>query len=148
MTAQLTKIRNAALRPSWFGRSVRWVHRGQEQGPAGITIPLFQCHGLPDPKYIELAGTASEGDRMPATKLMVGSALPMPIPEESHRRVHPLYKTCTGTTRIPHQYALGLRVDAITIVANAMKKAGTDPKGLRAAIEQTRGMSACRACTI
>ena len=27
----------------------------------GITdIPLFQCHGLPDPKYIELAGKAAE----------------------------------------------------------------------------------------
>jgi branched-chain amino acid transport system substrate-binding protein len=25
----------------------------------GIELPLFQCHGLPDPKYIELACQAS-----------------------------------------------------------------------------------------
>jgi branched-chain amino acid transport system substrate-binding protein len=29
--------------------------------------------------------------------------------------------------------------DAITIVANAMQKAGIEPKALRAAIEQTKG---------
>jgi branched-chain amino acid transport system substrate-binding protein len=41
----------------------------------GITIPLFQCHGQPGPEYIQLAGKASEGDRMPATKLMVADEL-------------------------------------------------------------------------
>jgi branched-chain amino acid transport system substrate-binding protein len=33
----------------------------------------------------------------------------------------------------------GYAWDAIYIVANAMKKAGTDPKALRAAIEETKG---------
>jgi len=33
----------------------------------------------------------------------------------------------------------GYAWDAIYIVANAMKKAGTDPKALRAAIEGTKG---------
>ena len=33
----------------------------------------------------------------------------------------------------------GYAWDAISIVANAMRKAGTDPKALRAAIEETKG---------
>jgi branched-chain amino acid transport system substrate-binding protein len=33
----------------------------------------------------------------------------------------------------------GYAWEAIMIVANAMKKVGTDPKALRAAIEQTKG---------
>jgi branched-chain amino acid transport system substrate-binding protein len=72
MTAQLTKVKNAkpqALIAWTIGPAGSIVAKNKTQ--LGIEIPLFQCHGLPDPKYIELAGKASEGDRMPATKLMV-----------------------------------------------------------------------------
>jgi len=37
----------------------------------GMAMPLIQCHGQADPKYLELAGTAAEGTIMPTTKLMV-----------------------------------------------------------------------------
>ena len=37
----------------------------------GLSMPLIQCHGQADPKYLELAGTAAEGTIMPTTKLMV-----------------------------------------------------------------------------
>ena len=60
VTAQLTKI--AATNPDAI---VCWTI-----GPAGaivtknakrlnIKTPLFQCHGQPDPKYVELAGSAT-----------------------------------------------------------------------------------------
>jgi branched-chain amino acid transport system substrate-binding protein len=142
MTAQLTKIRNAAPQAIvvWtIGPVGSIVAKNKAQ--LGITIPLFQCHGLPDPKYIELAGKASEGDRMPATKLMVGSALPDADPQkkvitEFIRLYRDGYK---HDKDFPINTHSGYAWDAITIVANAMKKAGTDPKALRAAIEQTKG---------
>jgi branched-chain amino acid transport system substrate-binding protein len=142
MTAQLTKIRNAAPQAivSWtIGPVGSIVAKNKAQ--LGITTPLFQCHGLPDPKYIELAGKASEGDRMPATKLMVGDALPGSDPQKKvitdfialYRDVYKYDK------EFPINTHSGYAWDAISIVANAMKKAGTDPKALRAAIEQTTG---------
>ena len=142
MTAQLTKIRNAAPQAIvvWtIGPVGSIVAKNKAQ--LGITTPLFQCHGLPDPKYIELAGKAAEGDRMPATKLMVGSALPDTDPQKKviaefiqlYRDVYKYDK------EFPINTHSGYAWDAITIVANAMKKAGTDSKALRAAIEQTKG---------
>jgi branched-chain amino acid transport system substrate-binding protein len=142
MTAQLTKIRNAAPQAIvvWtIGPVGSIVAKNKAQ--LGITIPLFQCHGLPDPKYIELAGTASEGDRMPATKLMVGNALPDADPQKKviAEFIHLYQDVYRYDREFPINTHSGYAWDAITIVANAMKKAGTDPKALRAAIEQTKG---------
>jgi branched-chain amino acid transport system substrate-binding protein len=142
MTAQLTKIKNAAPQAIvvWtIGPVGSIVAKNKAQ--LGITIPLFQCHGLPDPKYVELAGKASEGDRMPATKLMLGSALPDTDPQkkvivEFVRLYRDVYK---HDKEFPINTHSGYAWDAVNIVANAMKKAGTDPKALRAAIEQTKG---------
>ncbi len=76
MTAQLTKIKNAKPQAiiCWtIGPAGAIVAKNKAQ--LGIKIPLFQCHGQPGPEYIQLAGKASEGDRMPATKLMVADEL-------------------------------------------------------------------------
>jgi len=142
MTAQLTKIKNSAPQAivTWtIGPAGSIVAKNKLQ--LGIPIPLFQCHGLPDPKYIELAGKASEGDRMPATKLMVADALPASDPQvkvitEFIRLYRDVYK---HDKEFPINTHSGYAWDAITIVANAMKKAGTDPKALRAALEETKG---------
>ncbi|MEW6110921.1 MAG: ABC transporter substrate-binding protein [Thermodesulfobacteriota bacterium] len=142
MTAQLTKI--AAATPDAI---VCWTI-----GPAGAIVaknvkqlniksPLFQCHGLPDPKYVELAGPASEGNMMPSTKLMAWEALPDTDPQKKvikdfvtlYNDVHKINK------QFPINAHSGYAWDAIYIVANAMKKAGTDPAKLRDAIEQTKG---------
>jgi len=142
MTAQLTKVRNAAPQAIvvWtIGPVGSIVAKNKAQ--LGITTPLFQCHGLPDPKYIELAGKASEGDRMPATKLMVGSALPDTDPQKKviAEFIHLYRDVYKYDKEFPINTHSGYAWDAITIVANAMRKAGTDPKALRAAIEQTKG---------
>lgn len=142
MTAQLSKIRNSAPQAivTWTVGPVGSIV-AKNKAQLGITTPLFQCHGLPDPKYIELAGKASEGDRMPATKLMVADALPGSDPQKKvitdfitlYRDVYKYDK------EFPINTHSGYAWDAISIVANAMKQAGTDPKALRAAIEQTKG---------
>jgi branched-chain amino acid transport system substrate-binding protein len=142
MTAQLTKI--AATNPEGI---VCWTI-----GPAGaivaknalqlnLKVPLFQCHGLPDPKYIELAGAAAEGNMMPSTKLMAYEQLPdndpqKPVIREFTHLYNDVYKF---NKEFPINTHSGYAWDAIYIVANAMKKAGTDPEKLRDAIEQTKG---------
>lgn len=141
MTAQLTKAKNAkpqALIAWTIGPAGSIIAKNKVQ--LGIDLPLFQCHGLPDPKYIELAGKASEGDRMPATKLMVGTALRKNDPQKPGIiNFINLYNQKGYDKQFPINTHSGYAWDAITIVANAMKKVGTDPEALRNEIENTKG---------
>lgn len=142
MTAQLTKI--AASNPDAI---VCWTI-----GPAGAIVaknvkqlnikpPLFQCHGLPDPKYVELAGAAAEGNMMPSTKLMAWEQLPDSDPQKKVIKdfVHLYNDVYKYNKEFPINAHSGYAWDAIYIVADAMKKAGTDPAKLRDAIEGTKG---------
>jgi branched-chain amino acid transport system substrate-binding protein len=142
MTAQLTKIKNANPQGiiCWtIGPAGAIVAKNKAQ--LGLKLPLFQCHGLPDPKYIELAGKASEGDRMPSTKLMVANQLPDNDPQKQviQNFIHLYTDVYHYDKQFPINTHSGYAWDAISIVANAMRKAGTDPKALRAAIEGTKG---------
>ena len=141
MTAQLTNAKNVnpqALIAWTIGPAGSIIPKNKAQ--LGIDLPLFQCHGLPDPKYIELAGKASEGDRMPATKLMVVDELPdndpqKPVIQEFIR----LYtKQYNYDKQFPINTHSGYAWDAITIIANAMKR-WERAAALRKAIEDTKG---------
>ena len=140
MTAQLTKVKG--LKPqaliAWtIGPAGSILAKNKVQ--LGIDLPLFQCHGLPDPKYIELAGKASEGDRMPATKLMVVDALADSDPQKPViQEFIKLYKEQGYDKQFPINTHSGYAWDAIMIVANAIKKVGTDPAALRTEIENTK----------
>ncbi|PLX87821.1 MAG: ABC transporter substrate-binding protein [Desulfuromonas sp.] len=140
MTAQLTKAKNAkpqALVAWTIGPAGSIVAKNKAQ--LGIDLPLFQCHGLPDPKYIELAGKASEGDRMPSTKLMVADALSDSDPQKPViQEFIKLYMEKGYDKQFPINTHSGYAWDAITIVANAMKKVGTDAEALRNEIEATK----------
>jgi len=142
MTAQLTKIKNAKPQAivCWtIGPAGAIVSKNKAQ--LGIKVPLFQCHGQPGPEYIQLAGKSSEGDRMPSTKLMAAAQLPDTDPQK--KVIQEFIKLYTDDYKYDKQFPInthsGYAWDAIIIVANAMKKAGTDPKALRAAIEGTKG---------
>ncbi|MBI5016834.1 MAG: ABC transporter substrate-binding protein [Deltaproteobacteria bacterium] len=142
MTAQLTNLKNAspdAIVCWTVGPAASIVSKNRTQ--LGLKIPLFQSHGLPDPKYIELAGKASEGDRMPATKLMAVDQLSDKDPQkkvikEFVRLYRDVYK---HEKDFPINTHSGYAWDALMLLTNAMKKAGTEPKALRAAIEATKG---------
>ena len=137
MSVQVGKI--AAAKPQAM---VVWTI-----GPAGAIIAknakalkvpfkIVQCHGQPDPIYIKLGGAAANGSIMPCTKLMVGEQLRDSDPQKGvilsfidqyERRGYPPIGTHCG-------YAW----DAMQMIARAMRKAGTDPEKLRAAIENTK----------
>jgi branched-chain amino acid transport system substrate-binding protein len=140
MTAQLTKVKNAgpqAIVVWTIGPAGSIVAKNKVQ--LGIDLPLFQCHGLPDPKYIELAGAASEGDRMPSTKLMIVNELPDSDPQKAViQEFVKLYTDKGYDKQFPINTHSGYAWDAIMMVANAMKKVGTDKEALRNEIEATK----------
>ena len=72
MTPQLTKIKNtkgvqAVLNPG-FGQGPAIVTKNFRQ--LGMGMSLYQSHGVASKKYIELAGAAAEGVRLPAAALL------------------------------------------------------------------------------
>jgi branched-chain amino acid transport system substrate-binding protein len=141
MTTQLTKIRStpAQVIICWtIGPAGSIVAKNVKQ--LAIKVPLIQCHGLPDPKYIELAGAASEGNIMPATKLMAADQLPASDPQKAviEEFVHLYNDVYHYDKQFPINTHSGYAWDAVYIVANAMKKAGTNPVKLRKAIERTK----------
>jgi branched-chain amino acid transport system substrate-binding protein len=142
MTAQLVKIKAASPEAiiCWtIGKAGSIVAKNVRQ--LDIKAPLFQCHGLPDPIYVKLAGEASEGNAMPSTKLMVADQLPASDPQkktilEFIRLYQEVYKY---DQQFPINTHSGYAWDAIYIVSNAMKKAGANNEKLREAIEATKG---------
>lgn len=137
MTAQLSKA--AAAKPAaivvWtIGSAGAMIAKNAEQ--ANIGLPLFQCHGQPDPNYIKLAGSAAEGTRMPSTRLMAAEQLPA----SDRQRAGVLefiqaYKQRGLSGLSTHS---GYAWDAVQLVFNAMKKAGPEPAAVRDALEQTK----------
>lgn len=140
MTAQLTKVKHASPQAiiAWtIGPAGSIIAKNKAQ--LGIDLPLFQCHGLPDPKYIELAGAASEGDRMPATKLMVADELADDDPQKQViLEFIKLYKEKGYDKQFPINTHSGYAWDAIMMVADAIEKVGTDKEALRNEIEATK----------
>ena len=84
MTPQLTNIRNkagvqAVVNPG-FGQGPAIVTRNYRQ--LGITLPLYQSHGVASKQFIELAGPAAEGVRLPAAALLIADKLPDSDPQK------------------------------------------------------------------
>src|SRR3954453_2929902 len=79
MTPQLTNIKGkaglqAVINPG-FGQGPAVVTRNYRQ--LGITLPFYQSHGVGSKQFIELAGPAAEGVRLPAAALLVADKLPV-----------------------------------------------------------------------
>jgi branched-chain amino acid transport system substrate-binding protein len=142
MTPQLLKIRESGAQAliCWtIGPAGARIAKNVRQ--LGLQMPLFQCHGQPDPKYIELAGEAAEGSIMPSTKLMVVDQLSDSDPQKAV--IKDFLALYQGVYHYDQQYPInthsGYAWDAIFLLANAMRQVGTDPEALRSAIEQTKG---------
>lgn len=140
MTAQLTKIRNApgvqAVLNAGFGQGPAIVTKNYRQ--LGITAPLYQSHGVASKQYINLAGDAAEGVRLPAAALLVAESLPDSDPQ---KKVVVAYKQAYETRYKQDVSTFGGHAyDGLMLVLEAMNKAGsTDKAKVRDALEQIRG---------
>ena len=140
VTPQLTKIKNApgvqAILNAGFGQGPAIVTRNVRQ--LGIALPLYQSHGVASKSFIELAGEAAEGVRLPASALLVADKLPDSDPQKAVVVGYKsAYEKATGE---PVSTFGGHAYDAFQMLVAAMKQAGSaEPAAVRDAIEQTKG---------
>lgn len=139
MTAQLTKIRASgaqAVLNAGFGQGPAIVTRNYRQ--VGLTLPLYQSHGVASKEYVKLSGPAAEGVRLPAAALLVPELLAGNDPQKpvvsAYKRDYEARFKADVSTFGGHAY------DGLMLAVNAIKRAGsTDKARLRDAIEATRG---------
>ncbi len=140
MTAQLTKIKNAAgvqaVLNAGFGQGPAIVTKNYKQ--LGIGVPLYQSHGVASKQYIQLAGDAAEGVRLPAAALLVAESLPDSDPQKkvvvSYKQAYEARFKQDVSTFGGHAY------DGLMLAVEAMKNAGsTDKAKVRDALESIRG---------
>lgn len=140
MTPQLTNIRNRAdvqaVVNTGFGQGPAIVTRNYRQ--LGISIPLYESHGVASKQYIDLAGPAADGVRLPAAALLVADKLAADDPQKpvvvAYSRA---YQQKTGqavSTFGGHAY------DGLMILVQAMQRAkSADKAKVREEIEKTKG---------
>jgi branched-chain amino acid transport system substrate-binding protein len=140
MTPQLTNIKSAdglqAVINPGFGQGPAIVTRNYSQ--LGFDVPLYQSHGVASKSFIDLAGDAAEGVRLPASALLVAEKLPDSDPQKA---VVLGYKTAyEEATGQPVSTFGGHAYDGLMILVEAMKRAGSeDPAAIRDEIEKTSG---------
>jgi len=140
MTAQLTNIANTqgvqAVLNFGFGQGPAIVTRNYKQ--LGLELPFYQSHGVASEKYIELAGDAAEGVRLPAGALLVASKLDDDDPQ---KKVALAYKQEyeNAFNESSSQFG-GHAYDGLMIAVEAIEAAGSaDRSAIRDAIENTEG---------
>jgi branched-chain amino acid transport system substrate-binding protein len=136
MTPQLTRIRNTAgveavVNPG-FGQGPAIVTRNYAQ--LGVGLPFYQSHGVASDAFIELAGPAAEGVRLPGTALLVADLLPADDPQHGVVNAYKsAYEAAYGAT--PSTFG-GYAHDAFWLLVGAIDVAGsTDGWAIRDAIE-------------
>lgn len=138
MTVQLTKIKGSGAQallvwgtnpaPALIAKNVKQL---------GITIPLFQSHGIANQKFIDLTAGAAEGVIFPAGRLLIADSLPDSDPQKpvlvSYARDFSAKYGKPADTFGGHAY------DALTILTTAIEKAGADSAKIRDEIENVKG---------
>jgi branched-chain amino acid transport system substrate-binding protein len=123
------------------------VNPGFGQGPAivtrnyrqlGITLPLYESHGVASKEYIKLAGPAAEGVRLPAAALLIADKLPSSDPQK------PIVVNYTHTYQQKTGQAVstfgGHAYDGLMILVQAMQRAkSADKAKVRDEIEKSKG---------
>ena len=101
-------------------------------------MPLYQSHGVASKQYIQLAGDAAEGVRLPAAALLVAETLP---DSDAQKKVVLGYKQAyEGRFKQDVSTFGGHAYDGLMLAVEAMKKAGsTDKAKVRDALESIRG---------
>jgi branched-chain amino acid transport system substrate-binding protein len=140
MTAQLTKIRGApgvqAVLNAGFGQGPAIVTKNYRQ--IGMKLPLYQSHGVASKEFINLAGPAAEGVRLPAAALLVAESLPAADPQKpvvlAYKRDYEARYKSEVSTFGGHAY------DGLMLAVEAMKRAGSADKArVRDALENLHG---------
>ncbi len=140
VTAPLTKIRSTpgvqALFVFGTGRGPAVVTRNIRQ--LGLTMPVYQSHGVVSKDFLRLVGTAADGMRLPAAGMAIPDQLPDGDPQKpvvlAFRAAFEAYWKEEVNMFAGHAY------DAFWIAMKAVERAGGPDKArVRDEIERTRG---------
>ena len=140
MSPQLTKIKGTP------GVQAVFVF-GLGQGPAivtknykqlGITLPLYQSHGVASDEYLKLAGPAAEGVRLPSPAQLIPEKLPASDPQK------PVVTAYENAYKAAYKQDVstfgGYAYDGLMLAVDAIKRANsTDKAKVRDALEATKG---------
>ncbi len=138
-TPQLNKIKASgaqAIVNADFGQGPAIVTRNVKQ--LGLDLPLYQSHGVASKSFIDLAGPAAEGVRLPAAAMLVPEQLPDSDPQ---KKVVLDYKAAYESTQNqPVSTFGGHAYDGLMLLVQAIQKAGTtDGVKVRDALQATKG---------
>jgi len=140
MTAQLTKIRGLQAQAI-----ICW---GTNPGPAviaknarqlGIKIPIYMSHGVSSKKFIELAGEAAEGIRLPSGKVIVADVLPSS--DKQKKALLTYVKDYQRHFKTEGDHFGGHAWDAIMLLKGAMERGGDAPAAIRDQLESTHNFA-------
>jgi branched-chain amino acid transport system substrate-binding protein len=140
MTAQLTKIRGS--------HSQAIICWGTNPGPAviaknarqlGIKTPLFMSHGVSSKKFIELAGEAAEGIKLPSGKVVVADILPGS--DKQKKSLMAFVKDYQKHYRAEGDHFGGHAWDAVMLIRNAVDNGADTAAAIRDQLEKTRGFA-------
>ncbi len=140
MTAQLTKIRGSQAQAL-----IVW---GTNPGPAviaknarqlGLKLPLYMSHGVSSKKFIELAGDAAEGIRIPSGKVIVADLLPASDPQR--KSLMAFVKDYQNHHKAEGDHFGGHAWDAVMLVKGAVERGAETPAAIRDQLEKTKGFS-------
>jgi branched-chain amino acid transport system substrate-binding protein len=137
MTPQLTKIRGTDAEAT-----VLWATgpglaiTAKNHRALGIKTPLYLAHSANDFNFLRLAGDAANGVLLPSSKIYVTDALPDSDPQK--KVVAKFVADYTQKYGKPPATFAGNGYDATMMLADAIRRAGTDPAKIRDAIETTK----------
>jgi branched-chain amino acid transport system substrate-binding protein len=137
MTSQLTKIRG--IKPDAI---ICW---GTNPGPAviaknvkqlGLKIPLYMSHGVSSKKFIELAGDAAEGVRLPSGKVLVADLLPNS--DAQKKSLMAFVTDYQKHYRVEGDHFGGHAWDAVMMLKNAIERGGDSSAAIRDQLDKIK----------
>lgn len=139
MTAQLLRVKASGAQAilSWnVHPSGALLVKNVKQ--LGLDVPVYHTHGWSSPKYLELAGPASNGNLVPSPKVNLPEAL---APNDPQRalilRVRDQYR---AKYKEEVEYFAGIGYDTLLVVVEALRMGATDRQQVRDNIEKIRGL--------
>jgi len=137
MTSQLTKIRASQAQVI-----ICW---GTNPGPAlvaknikqlGIKLPVYMSHGVSSKKFIDLAGDAAEGIRLPSGKVLVADVLSNS--DSQKKSLLAFVKDYQNHFKAEGDHFGGHAWDAVMLIKGAIERGATTPEAIRDQLEKTK----------
>lgn len=139
MTAQLTKIKGLKVQAivNWSIGPTQVIVVRNWRDLKMTKLPFYQSHGFGSKKNLDLAAGAAEGVLLPLSSVSVARLLPADHPQKKVTMAY--VEEYEAKYKEPISSFGGHAWDALSLVVNAIKKAGSDRAKIRDELEKTTG---------